>query len=265
MRELISGVKWWIAGQIIQAACIACFTQKGEMQSPIWGVYLDVAVWHHLNWRHIRRLVQKTEAHMNAELIPTVLVVEDHPMFVRALLELLSFHYPLVRVVVAPTCSAAQAWLMERQAGLDLRAVLCDLTLPDAQGAQVVQSIRSLVDVPIVVISAEHSESVVNTIESLGIAKFVSKRSSVEGLLGGIASLLGPPQPSAPTIQDRWALSSSQRRVAQQLINGLANKEIAKALQLSPDTVKTHVSEIMSRLGARNRTEAVLKLTGRTQ
>jgi DNA-binding NarL/FixJ family response regulator len=201
---------------------------------------------------------------MNAHLTPTVLVVEDHPMFVRALQDLLAVNYPHIDFVVAPTYAAAQAWLIEWQSGLNLRAVFCDLTLPDAQGTQVVENIRLLVDAPILVISAEYAESVVSTVQAMGVAAFVSKRSSVDELLNGIAELLGPPQPRITSIQEKWSLSLGQRKVAHQLINGLSNKEIAKALQLSPDTVKTHVSEIMSRLGARNRTEAVLKLTGRT-
>jgi DNA-binding NarL/FixJ family response regulator len=48
--------------------------------------------------------------------------------------------------------------------------------------------------------------------------------------------------------------------VAEQLVRGLANKEIARELQIAPETVKSHVRDIMQRLGARNRTEVVLQL-----
>jgi DNA-binding NarL/FixJ family response regulator len=41
---------------------------------------------------------------------------------------------------------------------------------------------------------------------------------------------------------------------------GLSNKEIANVLHLGLETVKSHVSEIIARVQARNRTEAVLKL-----
>ena len=204
-------------------------------------------------------------AFMNLQEAETVLIVEDHPMFVRALQALMSRHYPHIRSVVAPTCASAQAWLTETAPTSKLKAIFCDLNLPDAKGAHVLRQIKTLTSAPLLVISAEIEDSTVAEIESLGVMALVSKRSSVESLMEGMAKLLGAPQTSQPA--DLWdgLLSASQRKVAQQLINGLSNKEIAKALLLAPDTVKSHVSEIMLRMGARNRTEAVLKLTNRSQ
>ncbi len=48
-------------------------------------------------------------------------------------------------------------------------------------------------------------------------------------------------------------------RVLDQIAAGLSNKEIARALGLSPNTVKTHVSNIFAKLGVRRRTEAIGK------
>ena len=202
---------------------------------------------------------------MNSPAAETVLIVEDHPMFVRAVQALMSRHYPNFKVVVAPTCASAQAWLIETESTSNLKAIFCDLNLPDAKGVQVLRQIKPLTQVPLLVISGEVEDSIMADIESIGIAALVSKRSSVESLMDGMAKLLGAPQTEQSA--DHWdvSLSASQRKVAQQLINGLSNKEIAKALQLAPDTVKSHLSEIMSRIGVRNRTEAVLKLTNRAQ
>jgi len=47
--------------------------------------------------------------------------------------------------------------------------------------------------------------------------------------------------------------------VMQLLAAGLANKEIGRELRISEDTVKTHVSRILAKLGARSRTQAVLQ------
>lgn len=202
---------------------------------------------------------------MNSPATDTVLIVEDHPMFVRALQDLMNLHYPHFKIVVAPTCSAALAWLIEVKSDLILKAIFCDLKLPDAEGAQVVQKIKPLTDAPLLIISAEYDDSVVSQLHAIGMTAFVSKRSSVDHLLEGVIKLLGPPQPGRAVSELDASLSLSQRKVAQQLINGLSNKEIARALQLSPDTVKSHISEIIARTGARNRTEAVLKLTNRTR
>jgi ATP/maltotriose-dependent transcriptional regulator MalT len=47
--------------------------------------------------------------------------------------------------------------------------------------------------------------------------------------------------------------------VLQQLAAGRSNKEIAAALHVSPNTVKTHVARLFEKLGARRRTEAIAR------
>ncbi len=54
-------------------------------------------------------------------------------------------------------------------------------------------------------------------------------------------------------------LTGQEMRVLDQIAAGLSNKEIARALGLSPNTVKTHVSNIFAKLGVRRRTEAIGK------
>ena len=67
------------------------------------------------------------------------------------------------------------------------------------------------------------------------------------------------PQPSFPALDAAAidALSDREREVLGLLAEGLANKRIAQALQISEHTVKFHVSAILSKLGAASRTEAV--------
>jgi DNA-binding NarL/FixJ family response regulator len=62
-----------------------------------------------------------------------------------------------------------------------------------------------------------------------------------------------PKQPSAGTER----LTQREREVLTELARGLQNKEIAAALTITERTVKFHVSSIMGKLGAGNRTEAV--------
>jgi DNA-binding CsgD family transcriptional regulator/GAF domain-containing protein len=63
-----------------------------------------------------------------------------------------------------------------------------------------------------------------------------------------------PPRPQPP-------LSHSQLEILRLLADGLSNREIASQVHLSENTVKSHVQEILRRLGARNRVEAAVQAT----
>jgi len=73
-----------------------------------------------------------------------------------------------------------------------------------------------------------------------------------------------PPRPAAPpvpamTSAPTWAqvtLSQREREVLQRIAAGDSNKMIARALDLSPHTVKRHVANILDKLGARSRSQA---------
>ena len=57
--------------------------------------------------------------------------------------------------------------------------------------------------------------------------------------------------------RDRAALSTREFEILALLAEGLENDEIARSLHVAPDTVKAHVSRVLSKLGARSRTHAV--------
>jgi PAS domain S-box-containing protein len=61
-----------------------------------------------------------------------------------------------------------------------------------------------------------------------------------------------------PRSRDRAALSTREFEILALLAEGLENDEIARSLHLAPDTVKAHVSRVLSKLGARSRTHAVV-------
>ena len=68
-----------------------------------------------------------------------------------------------------------------------------------------------------------------------------------------------PPFDGNPQAQAALGISAREREVLEQLAAGLSNKEIAAKLNVSPHTVKTHIARLYEKLGARRRTEALLK------
>ncbi|BDI16395.1 hypothetical protein ANSO36C_21970 [Nostoc cf. commune SO-36] len=63
-------------------------------------------------------------------------------------------------------------------------------------------------------------------------------------------------QPSKPSSQTVYELSKRQGEVLALLALGLSNDAIAQRMKLSPSTIRHHVSQVLSKLGVTNRTEA---------
>jgi len=99
-----------------------------------------------------------------------------------------------------------------------------------------------------------HSESVYTALVALGflaLGVFVGARVH--------AGRKPSPEPESgnPRAQASLGISERELVVLQQLAAGGSNKEIAIALGISPNTVKTHLARLFEKLGARRRTEAI--------
>jgi len=70
-----------------------------------------------------------------------------------------------------------------------------------------------------------------------------------------------PPQPFEVNTQavESLGVSARELEVLQLLAAGNSNKEIARRLEVSPNTVKTHIAKLFEKLGAKRRTEAILR------
>jgi DNA-binding NarL/FixJ family response regulator len=81
---------------------------------------------------------------------------------------------------------------------------------------------------------------------------------------GGIAARLVRRRPAAtveldPAASERLRISGRELEVLELLASGRSNKEIARRLEVSPNTVKSHVARLFEKLGAKRRTQAILK------
>ena len=86
-----------------------------------------------------------------------------------------------------------------------------------------------------------------HTVQQLVLAALARARQS---------DALRPPQPAAKLAAARARLSERECEVLQRIAAGDSNKMIARALALSPHTVKRHVANILDKLGARSRSQA---------
>ena len=83
------------------------------------------------------------------------------------------------------------------------------------------------------------------------------------GLAVGARAMRAPPRPDTfdgnPKAQAALGISARELEVLEALAAGRSNKEIAIKLDVSPNTVKTHVARLFEKLGAKRRTDAINK------
>ncbi|WP_254290924.1 helix-turn-helix transcriptional regulator [Sphingomonas tagetis] len=66
-------------------------------------------------------------------------------------------------------------------------------------------------------------------------------------------------EPGNPAAQAELGISSREMEVLREIAAGHANKEIARRLGVSPNTIKTHAARLFEKLGARSRTDAIAR------
>ncbi len=205
--------------------------------------------------------------------VSTVLIVDDHPLFIDALASALEGVFRGVTVRKAGSLGAALKVLDE---GFRPDLVMFDLKLPDVHGISGFVTLRARVpDVPILVISSLTSRAVVTALMQEGSAGFLTKDTPVEELqsvLGEIAKGRKyvpkdyrdegeEEEPLPEGLQGNLAsLTPQQQKVMKLICAGKPNKQIAYELQLAEATVKAHITALLRRLGVRNRTQAALMI-----
>jgi len=199
---------------------------------------------------------------MNAAQKMRVLIVDDHP---------------IMRLGVAAIINAQTDMKVCAQAGSGEEAVrifgkyrpditLMDLRLPGISGLDALRSIRQ--EDPhakcVVLTTYEGDEDIHQALAAgaLGyIIKGMSHETLVDALRRAHAGTRFLPPPVARSLADRTPnsdLSPREREVLSLMVHGQSNKEIAATLGITEATVKCHVSVILMRLEAHDRTQAVI-------
>ena len=202
--------------------------------------------------------------------MPTLLIADDHPLFREALRGAVARVLPDAQLREAENVDALYR-LVEAEPDADL--LLLDLNMPGAHGFSALVHLRALhPQLPIVVVSAREEPAVMRRALDHGAIGFIPKSADAKTLGEAISSVLegdrwAPPAAlNAPaTAADEHDaahrlrdLTPQQFRVLQMLGSGLLNKQIAFDLGVSEATIKAHVTAILRKLGANNRTHAVL-------
>jgi DNA-binding NarL/FixJ family response regulator len=202
-----------------------------------------------------------------------ILVIDDHPLIVEALAQLLPQLGPDVEVRGAGDPNGATAVLDNEP---DVALVLLDLALPGARGLDFLGDLKlDYPGVPIVVISATHDQATIVAALGAGAHGFIPKSADAAMLLDAVRHVLeggvylpsgAAPMPDGNGVRiapEALGLTARQADVLRLLARGMPNKLICRDLTLSEGTVKVHVSAILKALRVRSRTEAIAALARR--
>lgn len=209
---------------------------------------------------------------MQAETPMRVLLVDDHALVRSAIRQALEA--PDV-TVVGEARSAEEALEMAPRLRPDL--VLMDIDLPGMTGIEAVRELAPrLPDARIVMLTVSTDRRDLLDAVRHGAAGYLTKdlgpealQRAVRGLRAGDLAMSRAmaartlrrfiddgPRPGPEELGALGLLSRRELEVLERLADGLTDREIAEALVISPRTVETHVSNILHKLGVRNRAEA---------
>ena len=195
-----------------------------------------------------------------------VMVVDDHTMVRRGLATFLKVYNDLVLAGEAESGEAAIQICGEVLPDV----ILMDMLLPKMDGAAAIREIRKkFPKIQIIALTSYKEENIIkNALESGAIGyllKDVSANMLAQAIRDAYAgrATLSPDvtqaivsaarQPPKPGLD----LTEREYEVLSLMVEGLNNTQIAGRLTVSPSTIKSHVSNILTKLGVSSRTEAV--------
>lgn len=204
-----------------------------------------------------------------------LLLCDDHPIVRDGLIAILGTQPDFEVIGEAATGTEA----VQKAAALKPDVILLDLEMPELDGVEALKQIRSAQPQAraIVFTAFDTDERIVSAVQA-GAQGYLLKGAPREELFKAIrvvsagGSLLQPVVASKLMNHVRArndadpepeSLTEREMEVLRLLAQGKSNKEIAATLFISERTVKFHVSSIMGKLGAGNRTEAVSIAAGR--
>ncbi len=203
-----------------------------------------------------------------------VLLVDDQALIREGLKSLLALNEEII--VVGEACDGKDALSKLKDTQADV--MLLDIRMPEMSGIELLKYLcEEKIHIPTIILTTFDDHELVLEGMRYGAKGYLLKDISLESLVNAIQTVNRGETLVQPALTERLLkglsdqstkfeslelpdpLTPKETEILRLMAGGYSNKEISKALSKSEGTVKNHVSNILSKLGVRDRTRAVLK------
>lgn len=190
-----------------------------------------------------------------------VLCVDDHPLIRKGIASILANEPDMD--LVAEAADGKEAIRVFRDVQPDV--TLMDLRMPDIDGIAATRAIREeFPDARIIALTSYDGDQDIYRALDAGVRGYLLKEAVHTNVVHAIRTVQSGKRLMPPEVSERLAeyfpkivLTSRETEVLSLVADGLGNKEIAGRLGVASGTIKIHVQNILEKLGASDRTQAV--------
>ena len=192
-----------------------------------------------------------------------LLIAEDQSMLRDAMSTLLSMEDSVESVLQAKDGKEAINLISTN----DIDVAILDVEMPEATGLDVLEYIRSNnIDCKVVIVTTFKRMGYFERAIKNNVDAYVLKDRSIDELMKTINNVLAGNKEYSPELMENIfnshnPLTNQEKIILLKIKEGLPNKEIANELFLSEGTIRNYISNILTKLNCKNRTEAVKKST----
>ncbi|MBF8969521.1 response regulator transcription factor [Streptococcus sp. NLN76] len=188
-----------------------------------------------------------------------LLVAEDQSMLRDALCQLLLLEDEVEQVYAAKDGREAIDLLQQKEVDV----AILDIEMPDVTGLEVLEWIREHQEVRVIIVTTFRRTGYFKRALTAEVDAYVLKERSISDLMATIRKVLQGHKEYSPELMEEMThstnpLSPREVQVLKGIARGLSNQEIAQELYLSNGTVRNYVTSLMTKLGANNRTDALI-------